>query len=879
MRLRHEETPSAQRGWREQMPETCQQSSSMDSLASHSLDSLASRRMQSPRRSPSATSSVVRATTNEFVDAGSPLHVLMTVSDLQQQVGKLQEFVRSMTNSTSPPAPRRSNAHASPCSDSFFQGSASESVDDDPCFSPRVFARSKSEEALLASYREKRARMGQASAGAPLTLRSSVESPLEQSRVDIAGGGRATPMQREARPAVSGPSTGGPVPSPQTSRPSSQKPRPWQQPGSQRATGAGVPLRERDGDGALDAAEKSAIRAASSGRTPLRERAMKETADLISTHLQEKFGSLEAAALHAGLTLHMCTEEELKSYVSKSLNGERHVWTKAPPVGMMSTAFPPMHFSAQRFEDAVFNVFKVPNLSHRSVRDLFRFLSNGRGGTVMLQDLMSSAGFKAEHNRAPVVGGGGKDPAEHPGGGKQREDVQRQSCSKASRKETTPGFEREEAPHKGSSEGRPRMRRRSASSSSECQSPMTTTSSGAATGGPAAAPRGRASSGGLAAPQEPAAAAGPTAGLHSDEAFVMQSHTNTRAGSEASVDAPPACFGNGSMLLQAPKHRGSLQSLLTFAATVKARCKSEGAPHLELSDNGPHREVSTFAPASSPQPQGSIVGEVTQRLPNGVSAVTLAGESQAGPPPVVFQQLPTAPSQVPQQATPVTVPSVPLRAASPSASPARVPLTAPPVCVGLDRGWPEANAGPPGFSSASARRQTSPRRGPLEAPQRASVARALSGGYTTPRPLAPEGAQPPWAMLCPRAMAPATQGFTSSAGSLTAAALRGPWMPQAQLRLHPGQVRHIEPPPAPGVAAGPWGPRPPGVPAAWLPFSGGAVHAAAAERSSVAPQAAAGAARLGLSSSTPDLTRREMAPAAQAGPPARCGAASSKLQL
>ncbi|CAK9051715.1 unnamed protein product [Durusdinium trenchii] len=99
---------------------------------------------------------------------------------------------------------------------------------------------------------------------------------------------------------------------------------------------------------------------------------MDELCKYICSDLQNRFGCLEVAAVHAALSMRMCSEQEIDSYLSTAEDGERGVRST---LAAAAKALPPIAFGAQAFEDALLDVLQV-RISRKSARRLFRQLAS-----------------------------------------------------------------------------------------------------------------------------------------------------------------------------------------------------------------------------------------------------------------------------------------------------------------------------------------------------------------------------------------------------------------------------------------------------------------------------------------------------------------------
>lgn len=96
-----------------------------------------------------------------------------------------------------------------------------------------------------------------------------------------------------------------------------------------------------------------------------------ELGKYICSDLERRFGCLEVAAAYAALSMEMCSEQEIDTFLATVEDGERGI--RLAPVAA-AAVLPAISFGAQGFEDALLDVLQV-RVSRRNARKLFRQLA------------------------------------------------------------------------------------------------------------------------------------------------------------------------------------------------------------------------------------------------------------------------------------------------------------------------------------------------------------------------------------------------------------------------------------------------------------------------------------------------------------------------
>jgi len=266
------------------------------------------------------------------------LHVV--VQNLQKQVNELQTLVRSLQHQVpTVPASTPSSEPVAPAPSG-----------------PTSLARTPSEEELLRLHRQRR----QAAVAEATVQSPKVEEQPEAPPV-------AAPMPAPAAPASLRPSATRELSEPRRT----QVKRSWIQ-GLSKGPSLWQVLQQR-----LCHKEESRP-TTRRGTSPdgkadevTGKMSLEELGKYICSDLERRFGCLEVAAAYAALSMEMCSEQEIDTFLATVEDGERGI-RLAPMVA--AATLPAISFGAQGFEDALLDVLKV-SVSRRNARKLFRQLA------------------------------------------------------------------------------------------------------------------------------------------------------------------------------------------------------------------------------------------------------------------------------------------------------------------------------------------------------------------------------------------------------------------------------------------------------------------------------------------------------------------------
>lgn len=117
---------------------------------------------------------------------------------------------------------------------------------------------------------------------------------------------------------------------------------------------------------------QSTRRPVTSPDVEVKNQSLEELCTFICSDLVHRYGCLEVAAAFAALSMQMCSEQEIDSFLASVEDGERGL--RVAPLAAAS-ALPAIAFGAQGFEDALIDVLQV-RVSRKNARRLFRQLAS-----------------------------------------------------------------------------------------------------------------------------------------------------------------------------------------------------------------------------------------------------------------------------------------------------------------------------------------------------------------------------------------------------------------------------------------------------------------------------------------------------------------------
>lgn len=254
------------------------------------------------------------------------LHVV--VQSLQKQVNELQTLVRSLQHQVPP-----------------------SEVPTEPVAPKPTVARTPSEEELLRLHRERRAH------------------PESKPREELRKAPAAAP---EAPAAVSLRPSG----QRELSEPRRQVKRSWIQglskgPSRWQILQQRLCLKEDKKNEERQSSRRPSTSLDAKVNEEVKNQSLEELCKFISTDLEHRYGCLEVAAAFAALSMQMCSEQEIDTFLASVEDGERGL--RVAPLTAAS-ALPAIAFGAQGFEDALIDVLQV-RVSRRNARRLFRQLA------------------------------------------------------------------------------------------------------------------------------------------------------------------------------------------------------------------------------------------------------------------------------------------------------------------------------------------------------------------------------------------------------------------------------------------------------------------------------------------------------------------------
>lgn len=357
---------------------------------------------------PVATQHRGRGSPANAPEIGQTEMVLNSVTALQDQVSKLHEVVRNMTNNTVASAASAEQASIK-IPDLDGRGALAGCSADTDYFQEmgeRALVRSSSEHRLLELYREKKANAANAATKTEKvsTPANSMQSPI--SPVDSAPDAdleSASSRNRLSVCCVEGStlSEGNPMPNTdpsfiglhevkrtrsfsRTRLSSSPHLTPWKV----------VVKRFQESGYAIDVSPSSPTRRNSVSSQPYTV-ATAQSARHVHADLSHRFGSTRFAGVLAALYSGLLSERSVDCMITQNWAGSHRVSEDGKvimelqnaPLDALSMALPDVRFDAQMFEDAVLDTLRVPNISRRTVRIMFRSLATLHGERLSFDNL------------------------------------------------------------------------------------------------------------------------------------------------------------------------------------------------------------------------------------------------------------------------------------------------------------------------------------------------------------------------------------------------------------------------------------------------------------------------------------------------------------